>query len=88
MAGPHGLIISHGPLYSTCKTYGLSVLNGFIHVGLGEEKDFYIDVATDYYELHSYGFLLLFACSAQNEKYSVLPMPTPMLGPAAQAQGY
>ena len=49
MAGPHGLIISHGPLYSTCKTYSLSVLNGFIHVGLGEEKDSFFDVATDYY---------------------------------------
>ena len=46
MAGPHGLIISHGPLYSM---YSVSAPDGFIHVGQGQERDSYFDVATDYY---------------------------------------
>lgn len=41
--------ISHGPLYSTCKMYSLSAPDGFIHVGQGQERDSYFDVATDYY---------------------------------------
>jgi hypothetical protein len=72
------------PCIAPVRSTGYSPPTDPLHVGQGEERDSYFDVATDIHvrSLLFYGFLLLWLDRPKMKRYTVLPRP----GPVAQAR--